>query len=302
MKILTVQPAGSDAWKAAHAGRLGGHAIASILGVGRETPLQTWAKLTGKVPEDDLSKKPWIQRGIALEEAVARLYSSETGRGLMPTPGLVEHPGASWIACTPDRMVQFPSMSWGLVELKTAGFGRHHEWMAGAPLHVQVQLQFQLACCEMTEGSAACLPVDADDETPAVLWQDIPRDDVFLDRAMNALVDFRERYWLKDVPPPATDKDLGTVRKLFPTADPSKVVEMSQELDVRWRTRKDLLAEIREKQKIVDQIAAEAQQELGDALWCQGPGYVLRWQNEPRAAYTVEASSPRILREMKAVK
>jgi putative phage-type endonuclease len=321
MKVLTTELPGTPPWEAAHEGKLGAHDIASIVGVGRQTALQVWAKVTNHIPKEDLSGKSYIRRGIALEPVVAELYRKESRRIVRDSPGLIQHPTLDWIATTPDRVVEFGSenraplsgcvVQSGLLECKTAGFGHSKEWLAGIPLMVQVQLQMQLACCEMSMGSAACLPVDADDDAPDVLWADLPFDAVLVDRILDKLTDFRVKFWVTDIPPQATERDLGVIRKMFPAHAPGKVIPMTEQIETAWRTRERLTDEIKEEAtkrgfKIKgfedDPYKAEIVQALGDAEYAQGEHLLLRLRAEPRGEYWVPASSPRVLRSVKGVK
>lgn len=301
MKILTTAPPGSPEWLQSHEGKLGAHQILSILGIGRSTPLQTWAELTGKIERPDISRKSYVRRGVALEEAVARLYSEESGRTVSPSPGLVQHPAHDWIALTPDRTVAFPHGP-GLLEAKTAGFGRSREWAAGPPLAVVVQLQMQLAVCEMPVGSAACIPVDADEDAEPVLWQDLAADAMLVERILTALSEWREHYWLKDVPPPATAEDTGTARAMFPREVVGSVMTMTPEMEEMWTARRCILLDIKDRQAQADEIEARLKLAIGENEWAQGSGYVLRWREQIRKGYTVQESKSRPLIQMKEIK
>lgn len=62
---------------------IGGHDAAVILGRSRfETPLHLWARKLGKIPAEDLSGSPVIQRGNALEPHLLELYQQTTHREL----------------------------------------------------------------------------------------------------------------------------------------------------------------------------------------------------------------------------
>jgi len=313
VKVLTKELPGTPEWLSAHKGKLGAHDIASIVGVGRQTPLQVWAKLTGKVEAEDISQKSYVRRGIALEPVVLRLFAEETKRKVGPSPGLVQHPALDWIATTPDAVQTFtgPGDRQGVVEAKTSGFGHHREWLAGVPLLVLVQVHMQLACCGFDGGSAACLPVDADDDTPDVLWADLPFDAVLVDRILDKLTDFRVKFWMTDIPPAATERDLGVIRKMFPSESSGKVLPMTEAIETAWRTREQLLAEIKDEAakrgfKIKgfedDSYKAEILQAFGDAEYVQGDSLLLRCRAEPRSEYWVPASAPRVLRKVKEMK
>ncbi len=301
MKVLTTEAPGTPEWLAAHQGKLGAHDIASIIRVGRQSPLKVWAKLTQKIPVEDISGKSYIRRGIALEPVVAQLFADATKRTILPSPGLVQHPTLDWIATTPDRLMVAEGKPNGVLECKTAGFGHHREWQSQVPLMVQVQVAMQLSCVEMPMGSAACMPVDADDDTPDVLWADLNYDADLVERILGALVQFREKHWLTDIPPEVTDKDVDTLRKMFPTSISGKHAPLTPDIEALWEAREAHLAEIKAHTTQADEMKAQIQLAMGESEFLVGSTYCLRWRNEPKAEYWVKASSTRVLRRVKSI-
>lgn len=320
-RVLSTEPPGSAAWRSAHKGRMGAGHIAAVLLDGevdgrgrplaRSTITQAWAELCDHVEPEDISAKPWIKRGVALEPVVARLYSEDAQRPLFPSPGLVRHPDVDWVALTPDFRTEIQGQP-ALVECKTAGFGHAAEWEAQIPVHVMVQLTMQLVVCGMDVGSAACMPIDLDDESEPILWQDLVLDPLLVDRIMNELTVFRERYWLRDIPPPARARDVSTLRKLFPSDVKGKVIELAPEIGELWLERAVYMQEVKsfaaERGLAVegfkdDDRKARVFQAMGDAEYatCAGDRLILRCRAEPREGYTVPPTAPRILRKVKAV-
>lgn len=302
MKVLTAAAAGSAEWKEAHKGKLGSNLICDILGVGRQSRLKAWALLTGKVEEEDISGRSYIRRGIALEPVVCDLYSQETGRKLSPTPGLVQHPEVDWIACTPDRMLEEDDgRGLGVLEAKTFGFWRAHDWRAGIPVRVRTQAHAIGMCTGARWLSYAAMPIDDDEDTEPVLWADETLNFQLVDWMMNELVDFREKHWQKDVPPPAEASDLGAIKAIYSHDQPAAIT-LSPEIVELCLEHEQLGKVISDTKRERDAAEARIRQFMGDHRWASGPGFVMRCQVEPRAAHTVAASEPRVLRKMREMK
>lgn len=298
LQVLTTDAPGSPTWKLAHKGRIGGHGAASILGVGYQSPLQLWAELTGKLEPEDISRKPWIRRGIALEPVVSALYAEETGRTVLPSPGLVQHPTLDWVAVTPDGLLKGMD---GVPEFKTFGLHMRKDWSAKVPDRHYAQGQLYCVVLGVAFVSFGAMAIDDDEEAEPLLWKDEPSNQVFQDYMMGELVQFREKHWLTDIPPPATAKDLGALKRMFPKPAEGKVVELSSALSELWRQREEMNREKNVLEKEAEKIQATILQEIQDAEYAVGEGFVLRCKVEPRSGYQVEPSRPRILRKVKAV-
>jgi predicted phage-related endonuclease len=104
-------------------------------------------------------------------------------------------------------------------------------------------------------------------------------------------------------PAPDFTRDAETIAGMFPRQEPGKAIDLSGDnrlLEILPR-REDLKDAIDGFRKELDGIDAEVKFKLGDAETAELPGWRLTWKEEFRKAYTVEASSRRVLRvkEMK---
>jgi len=297
--IITLAPPGTPEWLAAHKGKIGGSTVASILGIGRSTPLRVYAELTGKVQVEDISNQPRIRRGVRLEPVVRELYQDETGRTVLPSPGLVQHPKFDWLAGTPDGLVDLSGVlcPW---EAKTDSFYSVKKWTP-PPLQYQVQVQFYMVLLGVEMASLAAMPIDEDEDQPAVIHQDIVLDPIFCDYMMDRLVTFRDKHWLADIPPePDFTKDRDTIRGMFPHAVPGTMVEMSDEAVQRWAHKEQLASEKTAIEKELKAETAWLEAFMGTAEWAMGPGYRLKFADEFTKGYTVEPKTKRQIRKVKA--
>jgi len=171
MKVLTTAPTGSPEWVAARKGKIGGNMAADILGVGRRTRAQAWSELTGKTEPEDISKLAVVRRGNLLEPVILRGFAEDSGYELVPTPGLVQHDRHDFLAGTPDALYRRKDSLLGVVDAKSIGFYKVHEWRAQVPLRVQVQTAFYaLLLGSMVDfHAAAAMPNDEDDDAEPIL-------------------------------------------------------------------------------------------------------------------------------------
>ena len=126
---------------ASHKNRLGCSEIAQALGVSPwGTPLELWQQKTGRAQRPDISGDLRIKLGHRLEQVVAELYSSETGRRVARDSKGYTLPGLPLIGNIDRRIV---GERRGL-EIKTSlgAFGGH-DWTDspdGIPLHYLMQV------------------------------------------------------------------------------------------------------------------------------------------------------------------
>ena len=299
--IITTEPPGSPAWLKAHEGRIGGSDVASILGVGRKTPLRVWAELTHHIEREDISKLPHIRLGNALEPVVKALYTESTQRPVLDTPGLIAHPTLPWIAGTPDGMVEING-SLGVFEAKTLGFQKKKDWDGEAiPLDYQIQVHLYLVLTGCEQASIAALTKDnpGDDDEP-ILWRDMVIQPVFADHMMDKLVEFREKHWLTDIPPEGNwEKDRDTIKRMFPREVEGTVMEMTEEAAQHWFNKEQLAAQKTAVSKELEAETAWLEAWMGTAARALGPGFDLKFVQEQRKGYEVKPTSVRMIRKVK---
>lgn len=168
-----------DAWVGSRVDSIGASEAAVVWGVSPyDTPASLWLKKTGRAPEleDDAE---WLELGNVLEEPIARMAARRTGRRLEDwgRNTRLRSKRWPWMTATLDR-VQYldDGVIFGPLEVKNRSAWTHEDWSAGAPLHLQLQLQHQLAVTGWQHGSIVVLRGGA-----RIDVIDIPRDDELIE-------------------------------------------------------------------------------------------------------------------------
>lgn len=246
-------------------------------------------QLMGRVPWE--TETPEMRAGKAAEPEVALRYERETGR-MTTNPGdyaIHVHPEFSWLFATLDRVDD----TGRAVELKSPSLFNVSEWEDGAPpLTAQLQNQIQIACSGLERGALCAVPRGRES---AFYHFDFERHDKAIRVVIAACIEFRERI-ANDDPPPidTTASTIETIRRLH--ADDSGLTVDKPELAPvikAWLAAKDSkkAAEAR-----VDELQAEIIAAIGTASYLTADGYSLKFLTEPRKAFSVKASNPRVLR------
>jgi putative phage-type endonuclease len=131
-------PQRSEEWHKLRATGVGASEVAAIAGVSPyKTAYQLWAEKRGEYKPRPIG--PAGQRGVLLEDSVAKWYEEETGRKVSESPGivrLIEHP---WAMASLDRTIDDSD---GLLEIKTSASPR---WtLYPVPPEVEAQVQWQM--------------------------------------------------------------------------------------------------------------------------------------------------------------
>jgi putative phage-type endonuclease len=186
---------GRTSWERARSESIGGSEAAVIWGVSPyDTPASLWMTKTGRNSGFDDSDE-WLEIGNALEEPIAQLAAKRTGRRVEDWGRytVLRSRRWPWLTCTLDRVQIVDGAIFGPLEAKNrSAWNRTEDWSKGAPLHVQLQVQHQLAVTGWQHGSVAVLKggakldvidVDRDDELIAMhvekcrlFWEDVRYD------------------------------------------------------------------------------------------------------------------------------
>ncbi len=310
--VLTKDPPGSPAWLLAHKGRYGSNDVSTIMGVNRhKSRMRLWAEMTERTEREDLSSLPHIRRGTLLEPIVLQLFAKETGKEILPSPGLVQHPTLSCVAITPDAMTDDGQ---AVVEVKTVGMHMRRTWMDGVPLgvHVQGAAQSWVLGLGVMYFAAFCLDasdVDEDDEDsdgapkgdPLLLWAKRDVNPKLIEVMGNEVVAFHEDHVLKDIPP-NPDDDLKAVKDAWKQEVRGKVIELPAELEIDLVRNFEIASLRTALKKEQDGCKARIGVAMQDAEYARTPGGLcVRYKVEPRKGHYVEACEPRVLRKVKAV-
>ncbi|MCP3962414.1 MAG: YqaJ viral recombinase family protein [bacterium] len=231
-RILGIQPL-SPEWFRYRWGRITGTDVAAILGVSSyKTPMEVWARVTGKTACPDFDAPPeepepfHLRRGRLLEEPCAQMYAEETGFAIANAPGLIQDAELDWLCVTPDRGIEAHPMpggsdtspNLGVLECKAPGHFKANDWDSQVPTEFRIQLQLQLRVWGRAWGAVAALLPDDFRHRPE------ERNEEFLEKVLGYVIDWRRKYVVGDTPPPPMLKDDKLVRSLLPESVEQMVV------------------------------------------------------------------------------
>jgi predicted phage-related endonuclease len=205
-----------------------------------------------------------------------------------------KHP---WATATPDGWVDqledgtVINDPWPL-EIKTTSAFRADDWVDGPPDHYMAQVQHQMLVTDARKATIACLLGGQ-----RLVWCDVDRDEVW----QRKIIHYGERFWrrVQDHDPPlpdGSDSSRRVLSKLFP-ADDGSVIELPAALtDVvdQWQALKSQAKSIETEIKLRENQIKAA---IGDAQRgvFHGGGTV-SWKTQFKQAYSVKASTSRVLR------
>src|SRR5262245_51429000 len=287
-------------WLAERRQGIGASDAAAIIGVSVfKSALNVYVDKIGlEEPDDDETEA--MEWGHRLEEPIARKYQETVHRPVWnPGAHVIErHPDLAFMLATPDRYTELdpgatgfpvpPADGRGVLELKTAGFFKKDEWADEPPLEYQVQVQHQLAVTGLKWGSIAVLIGGQ-----RFRWADIPRNDKFIAKLLEAEDAFWQRVQRRDPPPPAgTEQSARALALLYPRQQGDAIVLGNDVIDLDLE-----LVHAKEQVKLWEGRELAAEQKLkaliGSAPLATLPnGVRFKWVTEPRAGHTVGPSEP----------
>jgi putative phage-type endonuclease len=325
-------------WLRARRNGIGGSEAPVIMGCGYISEIELWERKVFPKEETEEERENY-EWGTILEDPLARRYEYKTGRRL-EDPGrfsIVFSAKYPFAHCTIDRQIPFPQelhslwprkAAWpdyadgpGSLSIKNAGWYMEDDWEEEPPLAFQVQMQHELAVREWQWGSFAVLLGGN-----KFRWADCKRNQGFIDTLMELEAEFWHKVQHGIRPNP--DASQSAARALFRIHPKdngqsitlpvdsffwSKNLREAKAIIKKWEEIRDISAN-RLKAAIgnntiglfpsvlTDQLS-EMPAELSLAI-VEHPkeinGYT--WKHQDRAAYKVEQSETRVLREQKSKK
>ena len=207
---------------------IGGSDAAAILGLDPfRSPLDVWLDKRGLLPLDRRDGEGEVQYwGQALEPAVIRRFERETDLYVLNEQTRLERPGMRWMRATIDGYVsdaravgpQDVFVGWtplGIFEAKTTS-ARSWDWAEGVPIHVQIQVQHNLAVAELDQAWLAVLIT-----APALRFKvfQIDRDQAAIDALIQAERDFWRRVENDDMPAVTEASDVEALKQAYGDVD-----------------------------------------------------------------------------------
>lgn len=125
---------------------IGGSDVASIMGINRyRSPMEVWLEKTGRKPSPDLSDNEKVEWGNRLEGAVRQKFRDAHPELEVTEMGVtLVDKARPWAHANLDGRIQ-DGDSTGVLEIKTVGAERRHDWDDGVPDYYMAQVTHYLA-------------------------------------------------------------------------------------------------------------------------------------------------------------
>ena len=126
---------------------IGGSDVSTIMGINKyKSPLKLFLEKVGKVEPDDLSEKEAVEWGNRLEDTIRVKFRENHPEFEVRVLGasLVsrERP---WAHANLDGRIYSEEEGWGVLEIKTVGRNREHDWDDGVPDYYVAQVTHYLS-------------------------------------------------------------------------------------------------------------------------------------------------------------
>jgi putative phage-type endonuclease len=296
-----------ERWLQARQGGVGASESAALFGISPySSRFKLWLEKTGRAPQwepngDQAERLAW---GLALEEPIANEYEKRSKRRLWRFSPycIAQHPDVEEMFATPDGFIlEAPDRPGeGTLQIKnTANVWSPDGWGEGVPLHVQCQVQHELACTGRDWATVVALANGCKLKT----W-DVPRDDEFI----GTLVDEVRLFWRdvrEDRMPPADGhpETLAALKRLHPL-DNGETIILPAEAMVLWDELLLARAAMSAAEQKRDAAEARLKQLMGPNTFGKlVDGRTLSFKTTQNPGYTpgpVLPYSYRVLREIKA--
>lgn len=208
-------------WLAQRRKYLGATDVASILGKGFGSPLSVYNEKHGLPnPEPDEDAMFRMDVGLALEPLLGDYFTKETGIQVKRVPTLF-HPEYPFIGANLDFITEDGK---GIVETKTYGVGRHHEFgdegSDDVPdgYHIQITIQTGLAILNGYPAQGGFLYACSLGTQSRKIFA-VPFDQEFFDLLVSKAVEFWDKHVDPQIPPDAVAKDEERLRLMYPDDD-----------------------------------------------------------------------------------
>jgi putative phage-type endonuclease len=283
---------------------IGGSEVASLFGLGYKTKLELWLEKAGEIEPEGPNNEA-IERGVFMEDSIARWAAHRTGYKLQKVKDHLVHPqNSGWGANLDYRVLDDPRGS-APCEIKSVNyFAGKRAWVLArgeeeAPPHIELQLHHQMGAMQAPWG------VIAADVGGQLIIVEREWDDHFQERIGEEIDEFWESIRKGEPPEPSLENDLNTLKRLYPEATPDKVYTLD-ELGQDMRQHLHDLELGKQYEKAGQQLKTAAQTAIwwiiGDAEMVDlgdwegdGKHKVLSAQTQHRSGHVVEPHSFRSL-------
>lgn len=276
-----------EAWLDYRKHGIGGSDAPAVLGMSKyATPYTVWLDKTGRTAPKDLSEVESVYWGTQLEDVVAQEYAKRHPDTHVRRANCVfESVERPWQFATVDRTLRTPDGKRGILEIKTCGARRAHDWDDGMPDYYIAQPTHYLAVTGYDFFDVAVL-IGGQEYREYHYGKDL--DDIYALNEREAA--FWEEYVVKDVPPMLTGLDCDTqaIREQYPTDDGEYLEMLDSDLpDVASCIAKRELAKMYERE--AREIENQLKQIIGGAKGIVTPNRRITWVRSTYTAFDRKA-------------
>jgi len=221
-----------------------------------------WCVKVGELDPADLSDVEAVKWGRRLEPIVGEAFAEETGREVEHNveQETLRSDSAPFMLATLDFTQRKNGSTLGALEIKTTNAFAAGDWKSGPPIHVQVQLQHQLAVTGFEWGTVAALIGGQ-----RLVYWDMGRDDRFID----AMIERERIFWgmvERGERPPVdgSPQTAEAIRKLYATAT-GETIDLPAEADEWDRELVSVKAEIKKLEAKKREIETLLKASIGSA-------------------------------------
>lgn len=132
----------SDEWVRYRTTGIGGSDVASIMGASKyRSPLEVWLEKTGRKESPDLSDKESVEWGNRLESVIRDKFADvHPELEVSEVKATLVRKDRLWAHANLDGMVKDKDGNYGILEIKTVGKAREHDWDDGVPDYYLTQV------------------------------------------------------------------------------------------------------------------------------------------------------------------
>ncbi len=298
MSTLLNPTQAQEQWHAQRAKNVGASDVAALFGASPYTTKFTlWHQKAGKVarPDFDTERMKW---GNRLEEVIAKGIAEDQGWQVRKVNRYITHKSVFGMGASLDfEIVNHPDGA-GCFEIKNLSYESwKRSWIENedgsieAPIHIELQLQHQLAVTGRAWGAIGFLI--AGNEAHVVIRK---RHEPTIQKLEKAVADFWKSITQGQVPAIEDAADLSIVAEMFSAEDMIQVD--SEEFLSLCEAYKEAGASAKEAEKAKDAakvnlVAFLDKNQAGVAI---GNGFKASYKKQSRGAYTVQASEFFVLR------
>lgn len=305
-KITRTVPKDREAWLQLRTSDITASAVSSLFGANPyQSVAELWAEKTGRLKRDT-TETPAMRRGRLLEAPAVQILREERPDWKINHVGaksVYYREGISRLGGTPDVIAEAPGRGKGVVQIKSVDKGVfRRDWITEdggieVPLQHALQASLEAHLTGSNWASVGALLFGYGGIDLELI--EIPMVDGLVDAMRAKAAEFWALVAANKEPPFDYANDGDLIAKLYPGRVDDVTIDLSKDNRVPEliALRDKFMVQQRNAKADLETISNEIKAKLGDAtIGLLADGRRITWRIEPRKAYSVEASEPRILR------